>query len=110
MTIGPRIGSLRHRLMLEAPQRISDAAGGVFETWTSIGQVWAEVTPITGNETFAADRIVGRVTHSIAVRARSDLSPAQRLRLGDRIFEIRAVLMADHRHHRMRLICEERDL
>ena len=62
-----------------------------------------------GSEMFDGGRVEGRVTHDIWIRTRSDIAPGHRLRLGSRMFNIRAVLKPDPFVNRMRLICEERD-
>lgn len=106
----PTIGQLRHRLTLEAPVRISDGAGGAFETWQSIAELFAAMRAIGGNEAVAHDRVTGRITHEFWLRPRGDLAPGLRIRLGARIFHIHAVLIADEHGRRMRCLCEERDL
>ena len=106
----PTIGQLRHRLTLEAPVRTSDGAGGAFETWQPIAELFAAMRAIGGNETVAHDRVTGRITHEFWLRPRGDLAPSLRFRLGMRLFHIHAVLIADEHGRRMRCLCEERDL
>ena len=36
---------LTRRLVLEAPERVADGAGGYTETWVARGTLWAEVVP-----------------------------------------------------------------
>lgn len=45
----------RVTLLLKATTR--DALGGEVITWTDQGDVWAEVTPLTGREYFAAQQV-----------------------------------------------------
>ena len=106
----PTLGAMRHRFALEAPVRTPDAAGGVDETWETAAEIWGALTALSGNETFVADKRSGRVSHEIMARAHPGFAPSHRLRLGPRIFEIRAVTVADERRRRVRLLCEERDL
>jgi SPP1 family predicted phage head-tail adaptor len=103
------IGRLRHRLTLEAPSRTPDGAGGVIETWTSLGDVWAAIVNVSGREAAAA-RITGTVTHEIWLRPHTGIATNQRLRLGARIFHIHAVLRGEEPARRLRCLCEERDL
>ena len=105
----PLIGALRRRLTLEVPDTVSDGAGGTTGEWSTIAVLWAAVHPRSGAEVFDGGRVDGRVTHDIWIRARGDIAPGQRLRLGSRVFNIRAVLRPDPFVNRMRLICEERD-
>lgn len=105
----PPIGALRRRLLLEAPSRTPDGAGGVSDGWATISIVWAAIHPRHGYEAFDGGRVEGRVTVDIWVRPRPDILPSHRLRLGKRVFNIRAILRGDEIVNRMRLICEERD-
>lgn len=105
----PLIGALRRRLVLEAPGVTPDGAGGSGIDWTAVAVIWAAIHPRYGGEYVQADRLEGRVTHDIWVRPRPDFAPGQRLRLGARLFDIRAVLRPDPYVNRMRLVCEERD-
>jgi SPP1 family predicted phage head-tail adaptor len=93
----PRLNRL---LVLEAPVRTPDGAGGFNETWTALGTVWAEVTSRTGTERDFAEATVSGAKYKIILRAApfdSDRrpKPEQRFREGNRRFTIRAVLEAD---------------
>lgn len=103
----PAIGSLRHRLRLEAPIRTADGAGGASVAWASVAEVWADVRPSTGTETVASEAVSGRISHEIIVRHRADVVPAMRFRLGGRILEILAVLDIDERRRHLRCLCRE---
>lgn len=110
MTTRATIGAMRHRFTLEEPQRSADAAGGFIETWAALADFWGFLDTASGSEVFAADKRSGRITHAIVARSRTEFEPARRIRLGQRIFEIRAVTIEDERRRRVRLLCEERDL
>lgn len=104
------IGAMRRRFALEALVRTPDGSGGAFETWTEIADLWGALEEGPGDERYASGRIEGRLTHNVLIRARADIAPGHRLRYGLRIFDIRAVMIADERHRRMRILCTERDL
>lgn len=107
----PPIGMLRRRVILESFTRTSDGAGGSSnESWAPAAVLWAAVHPRAGGETFTADRMEGRVTHDVWIRPNASIVPGQRLRLTNRILNIRAVMQPDPFVNRMRLDCEERDL
>ena len=106
----PPIGALRRRITVEAATRSPDGAGGVTAAWTTLTSLWAAIHPRHGSEAFDAGRVEGRISHDIWIRPRTDIIPGQRIRLGARLFNIRAVLVPDQIVNRMRLICEERDL
>ncbi len=90
---------LNRRLVLEAPARVADGAGGFTESWNVLGTLWAEVSARSGAERFEAGASRSRVAYRITVRAAphgSSMRPApeQRFTEGGRVFVIRAV--ADH--------------
>lgn len=91
---------LNRQLVLEAPDMLSDGAGGYVRGWAPLGIIWAEVTARTGRETAQSGAPVSRMAYKVTVRGApegSDARPAaqQRFREGDRIFTIEAVSEAD---------------
>lgn len=91
---------LNHSLILEAPLRVADGAGGFTNEWQSLGVIWAEIRAGSGRELAASATTVSRVPYRITVRAApygapSRPVPGQRLRDGDRIFQINAVAEKD---------------
>jgi SPP1 family predicted phage head-tail adaptor len=106
----PTIGRLRHRLTLEVANRTPDGGGGASETWTTVAEVWAEITPSNGTEAVDADALTGRVSHEIVFRCRPDVAPVMRLRSATRLFEIATVIDVDERRRWLKCLCVERDL
>jgi head-tail adaptor len=87
---------LNRTLLLETPARVADGAGGFAESWTVLGQVWAEVSLRSGREkagfSTARFRIVVRgAPQGSTMRPRPD----QRFREGTRVFRIEAVSERD---------------
>lgn len=84
-----------HRLVLEAPIATPDGGGGHTTAWGEIGVLWGRIIARSGAERGLTDRPSSRVSHRIEIprepgearRPRAD----QRLRLGTRVFAIRAV-------------------
>ncbi len=104
-----RPGQMRRRVIVEAPQRISDGAGGFMETWAEVAAVWARVSARSGAERVRADRLASVVSHNITIRWRGDVLPTMRIKLGQRVFSIIATL-EDERRRILICECEERDL
>jgi head-tail adaptor len=87
---------LTRPLVLEAPARVGDGAGGFTEVWEVRGTLWAEVEARTGREGPGEGASVARATFRITVRAAPQGAPSrplagQRLRDGARVFAILAV-------------------
>lgn len=94
---GPK---LNRKLTLEAPVRVMDGAGGYSESWTALGELWAEIRPGTGREAERGELAVASVPLKITVRAAepgapSRPMPGQRFREGVRTFRILSVFEAD---------------
>lgn len=91
---------LNRALLLEAPQRVADGAGGFAEGWQTLGTVWAEVRP-------GAGRMAGGIEVAVPVQALRITvrgvpqghglrpAPGQRFRDGARIYAIGAVTERD---------------
>lgn len=105
-----RIGDLRQRLRIERGVRAADGGGGAEETWETVADVWGAVIPLAGGERVEADAISEHVTHEIWIRHRADVTSDTRLRLGARLFDVRAVIDFEERRRFLKCLCEERDL
>ena len=89
----PRLNRI---LVLEAPERVADGAGGYDETWVAQGELWADVRLRSGRETSGDGGAVSATGYRIIVRsapfgASSRPVAGQRFRDGTRIFNIHAV-------------------
>lgn len=104
------IGALRHRVTIEAENASPDGAGGLTDPWANpiqVATVWAEITPLTGDERLQAMRLEDRVSHRIRIRYRADVTAQHRLRLGTRIFNIRSVINESERDRWLTVLAEE---
>ena len=91
---------LNRKLVLEAPDRVADGAGGFDEGWTALGTVWAEVSARTGREKQGEAVPVSNVGYRITLRGAPVGNsmrplPDQRLRDGTRVYRILAVAERD---------------
>ena len=91
---------LNRALVLEAPVKTADGAGGFTRNWSSLGVLWAELKAGTGREVGLGAAPVSRVPYKITVRAAPFGAPSrpevgQRFREGHRIFHINAVAEKD---------------
>ena len=91
---------LNRSLVLEAPLRIADGAGGFARDWQPLGILWAEMKAGAGRETAGSAVRLSRVVWRIIVRAAPFGAPSrpvagQRFREGDRLFHITAVAEKD---------------
>ncbi|MCA0927390.1 phage head closure protein [Ruegeria profundi] len=103
---------LNRKLVLEAPVRTADGAGGYTETWQALGTVWAEITARSGSERQVAGVPISRVGYRIVVRGAPKEttmrpSPDQRFAEGSRRFVIRAVADRDPRGQYLTCFADE---
>ncbi len=104
------IGALRQRLTIEAGNPGDDGHGGQSDPWASplvVATVWGRIAPLRGKERLHGGQLDARHSHRITLRYRSDVTTAQRIRYGTRIFNIRAVSDRDERGRWLELLCEE---
>ncbi|MCV2880979.1 head-tail adaptor protein [Actibacterium sp. XHP0104] len=97
-----RLPRLSRRLVLEAPQRVADGAGGWSEAWQVLGTLPAEVIAGAGRERAGQGAALSRMAYRITVRGApvgASFRPqaGQRFREGGRVFHIQAVAERDPR-------------
>lgn len=101
------IGEFRHRLTLQAGDEIEDGAGGVTRTWEPLGDIWAAIEPLSFDDAVVSDKRLGRLTHRVTLRYRTDITLTHRFVLGARVFCIRAVRDPDERARLLECLVEE---
>ncbi|WP_380052828.1 phage head closure protein [Falsihalocynthiibacter sp. SS001] len=94
------VPNLNKRLILEAPKRVADGAGGYVETWEPQGTLWAAIKAGSSREKAGNFLTVSATTLKITVRAApfgaaSRPKPDQRFVDGARVYRIQAVREAD---------------
>ena len=95
-----RTPRLNRRLVLEAPTRVPDGAGGFTRDWVALGTLWADLVPgtprLADRPGAAEQRLPLRVTlRGAALGAPSRPVAGQRFREGGRLYAIQSVAEAD---------------
>lgn len=91
-----KVPHFNRKLVLEAPQRLSDGAGGFSEVWQALGIIWGEVLPRGSGREVEASELKLKITVRAATQsAPSRPTAAMRFRDGDRVYSIDAVTEAD---------------
>ena len=88
--------NLNRKLSLEAPIRTGDGAGGYVESWSTLGEIWAQITARSSSIGEGAGADLNRQRFRIVLRGAeqgSSLRPiaGQRFKDGARIFIVDAV-------------------
>ncbi|MGF0241246.1 head-tail adaptor protein [Rhodococcus sp. IEGM1300] len=74
-----RAGSMRHRCMMQKPERVKNTTGGFDTTWSNLGKLWVEITIPTGRISPVAEQLKALVTAEIRIRPRVDAVAGNRL-------------------------------
>lgn len=103
---------LNRKMVLEAPTRVADGAGGFTLTWVTRGVLWAELLAGTGREAAGEEVRMAQVPFRITVRGApvgSEARPKaeERLRDGTRIFTLLAVTERDAAGHYLTCFARE---
>lgn len=100
-------GSLRYSIKIQQKNVTRDSFGAETIAWTDVATVWAAIEPLQGREFFNAQQVNAEVTTRIRVRYRSGVTPAMRMLLGSRVFDIQSVINLDERNRELHLMCKE---
>lgn len=103
----PAAGGLRRRVTLEAPADLADDIGGATRAWAAVATLWARIETPRGATRLAADRLEQAIAHRVTLRWRDGVTGAMRLRIGARIFLIKAARDPDESRRSLVLDCEE---
>lgn len=82
-----RSGKLRHRVTIEKPGYTQDPnTGEQIPGWELVGNVWADVSPLSAREFIAAQATQSEISARITIRYRPDLSADMRILHRGRIY------------------------
>jgi SPP1 family predicted phage head-tail adaptor len=101
------IGALRQRVTLEAPVDTPDDSGSMTRSYAPLAQIWAKLTPLSGEARFVAEREEQAITCVVLIRWRADVTSRMRLVAGARALLIHSVYDPDGRRRFLLCRCEE---
>ena len=105
----PKIGELRHRIIIEVLTNTTDLQGGQSTTWATYANAYALINPVSASEIQFATKIQYRRTHKCVIRQRSDLTftTAMRVNFDSRFFQIKGIRKVDEQDFYLMLDLEE---
>lgn len=105
-----RAGRLRHMVELQRATVTTDSHGDQVQAWETLAEVHAEVLPISGREMVQASQVMADVNFTIRLRAYPELTltPKDRIKFGERIFDIRHIVDWGGRGVEWQVFCTER--
>jgi SPP1 family predicted phage head-tail adaptor len=104
----PSLGTLTDRVQLRRKVTTSSAAGGELAVFTPLGTVWARVRRLGTRQAFDSDARGQAISHSVAMRFRTDLRPGDRIVYRGHDLEIAAVSDINGRRAYVSCACVER--
>lgn len=107
-------GKLNKRVIVQVNTPSQDGFGQPIPSWSTHDTIWAAIDPLVGAELVKAQQIAPEATVKITTRYRVDpntnvvdITPANRILWGTRIFEINAVIDPLEKNEELRLLCKE---
>ena len=100
-------GRLRHRIEIQRAATGHNPHGGVQEDWQTLATRWAAIEPFRARELFAAQQVQSQVTHRIWMRYFAGLQSTDRIKFGERIFNIDGIRNIDERNRELEVFCME---
>jgi SPP1 family predicted phage head-tail adaptor len=93
---------------LERMSLDQDDYGQQVREWRELSKAMADIRPVIGREFFTASGEKAEVTHDVTINFQPiDLVPRDRVRHGERLFDIRFVQNVDERNRVLILRCTE---
>lgn len=108
-----RSGELRHRIIIQKKATVRNSYGEETISWSSNIGAWASISPLRGNQFFAARQVQAEMSHSIRMRYQTLAASTAigagycRVKFGDRIFTIHSVINPQERKEMLELMCSE---
>ena len=103
----PYVGSLNALVTVETPQDLIDGGGATRRSFSTFGQVWAQIKPTRLFMRVEGGRQSGLVSHMITFRAIAGFSCDWRLRQGERVFLVDSFDDGDEVSGFTRALCQE---
>lgn len=97
---------MNQRVTIMARTAGEDALGQPVNTWVDLVSLWADVRYLSGIETIRADAPASLVKASVRIRQRAGITDRLRVRHGQQVLDIKAVLPDTRTRMHMDLVCE----
>ena len=101
------IKDLRHRIVIQDVEQLSDGHGGYNETWVTFATVWAKVVPVSAQEKWRAENLDHEVTHRITIRYLANITSSMRISFDGRIFHVKGFRNLEERDRYIEIVAKE---
>lgn len=100
-----RAGELRTPLVLERPTTTLSASGESTPAYETVVQLFGDITPGTGAESYQAGQVNPEVTHSIRIRWHPDVTARMRFNWVERKRKFNIISVTDPETRDRELVC-----
>lgn len=87
-----RIGGMRYRIELQRNTAVKDNEGFTKKEWITEHIVWADIVPVSGREFLQSGTETAEVTFKIYIRYLDGIDADMRVKCGENIYLLTAVL------------------
>jgi SPP1 family predicted phage head-tail adaptor len=101
------IGSMRHRIAIQAPVDVPDGAGGFARSWQPVTECWASVSPILSAEYGVDQRLIDANAMRFVIRWQDGLDATMRVQHGALTFGILSIIDPDQQKRHLVLQAQE---
>lgn len=98
---------LNRKITLQQATLTADTVGGYVKSWNDMADIWAEVTPLRGQEALQGMQLQASQAVRFVIRWRSGVTAAMRISYNGRIYNIRAVINPQEKFEMLELLAEE---
>jgi SPP1 family predicted phage head-tail adaptor len=93
---------------VESLDVVADDYGDSDPIWSKKATAMVSIKALRGREVFQARQVGEEITHRIGCRYQPGIKSNQRIKVGDRVFEILSVIDVDERRRDLELTCLEK--
>lgn len=101
-----KAGQFNSPIMFQKLDGSADALGQPVQSWTDVGDDWADIRYLNGLETVKAGAEASISSVSVRIRYRTDITPGMRLTDGEAVYKILVVQPDRARREYVDLVCE----
>lgn len=85
------IGAMNRRAALLEKTQTDDGGGGYAESWSTVDTVWAALSLKSASTTYTADKLFPKVSVTVTIRRRTDITSGWRITMDDRTLDVNAI-------------------
>ena len=100
-------GNFRTRIMVQKKYLAYNTYNEPIEAWKDLFELWADIINTGGGEFYAAQKLNAQTTAVFRTRYVSSISSLDRIRYGNRIFEILFINDVSERHIELLISAKE---